>query len=265
MQSAFAVSDVHGGGGRHCVDTPCVDADVSDEPRGHSSPPKPHAISPQVGVASPTASRSGDTVGIMTREPVTSGDDGVIRCGWVSDDPEYRRYHDEEWGTPLHGDRELFETIALEGFQAGLSWITILKRRSAFRSAFEDFSIDVVARFDDVRVDELAADPSIIRNRQKIRATITNAQAIASLIARDTGALDRLVWNHAPQLHARPKTVHDVLSTTAESVALSAALRAIGLTFVGPTTMHALMQAAGLVNDHAVGCARGDRLEESVR
>jgi DNA-3-methyladenine glycosylase I len=202
-----------------------------------------------------------DTVGIMTRELLTTGDDGVVRCGWVSDDPEYRRYHDQEWGTPLHGDRDFFETIALEGFQAGLSWITILKRRSAFRSAFDDFNVDAVARFDEIRVDELASDPSIIRNRQKILATITNAKAIASLIADDAGALDRLVWSHAPQSHTRPGTVHDVLTTTAESAALSSALRAIGLKFVGPTTMHALMQAAGLVNDHAVGCLRGDQLE----
>jgi DNA-3-methyladenine glycosylase I len=200
----------------------------------------------------------------MTRELLTTGDDGVVRCGWVSDDPEYRRYHDQEWGAPLHGDRDLFETIALEGFQAGLSWITILKRRSAFRSAFDDFNVDAVARFDEIRVDELASDPSIIRNRQKILATIMNAKAIASLISDDPGALDRLVWSHAPQSHTRPETVHDVLTTTAESAALSSALRAIGLKFVGPTTMHALMQAAGLVNDHAVGCLRGDQLEESV-
>jgi DNA-3-methyladenine glycosylase I len=209
--------------------------------------------------------RRGDTVEIMTRELLTTGNDGVVRCGWVSDDPEYRRYHDEEWGAPLHGDRAFFETIALEGFQAGLSWITILKRRSAFRSAFDDFSIDAVARFDEVRVNELAADPSIIRNRQKIQATVTNAKAIASLIAADPGALDRLIWGHAPQSHTRPETVHDVLATTEESAALSSELRAVGLKFVGPTTMHALMQAAGLINDHAVGCPRGDRLEVSMQ
>lgn len=189
----------------------------------------------------------------------------MVRCGWVSDDPDYRRYHDQEWGTPQHGDQSFFETIALEGFQAGLSWITILKRRSAFRSAFDDFSIDAVARFDEIKVDELAADPSIIRNRQKILATITNAKAIASLIASDTGALDRLVWSHAPKAHRRPETVQEVLTSTAASAALSTDLRAIGLKFVGPTTMHALMQAAGLVNDHAVGCPRGDQLEDTVR
>jgi DNA-3-methyladenine glycosylase I len=201
----------------------------------------------------------------MTRELLTTGDDNVVRCGWVSDDPEYRRYHDEEWGTPLHGDRALFETIALEGFQAGLSWITILRRRSAFRAAFDDFSIAAVARFDEAKADDLAGDPSIIRNRQKILATIRNAKAIQSLIAGDPGALDRLVWSHAPNLHTRPESVDDVLVTTAESTALSSTLRAIGLTFVGPTTMHALMQAAGLINDHAIGCARGDDLESRAQ
>jgi DNA-3-methyladenine glycosylase I len=201
----------------------------------------------------------------MTRELLTTGVDGVVRCGWVSDDPEYRRYHDEEWGAPLHGDQALFETIALEGFQAGLSWITILKRRSAFRAAFDGFSIEAVARFDEVRFDELATDPTIIRNRQKILATIKNAMVVQSLIDGDAGALDRLVWSHAPRSHARPRNADDVLNTTPESAALSSALRAVGLTFVGPTTMHALMQAVGLVNDHAVGCGRGDELESSMQ
>jgi DNA-3-methyladenine glycosylase I len=199
----------------------------------------------------------------MARELLTTGADGVVRCGWVSNDPEYRRYHDEEWGAPLHGDQALFETIALEGFQAGLSWITILKRRNAFRVAFDGFSIAAVARFDDARIGRLAADPAIIRNRQKIQATVKNAKAVESLIARDAGALDRLVWSHAPHSHPRPTKPDEVLNTTPESVALSSALRAIGLTFVGPTTMHALMQAAGLVNDHAMGCGRGDELESS--
>lgn len=201
----------------------------------------------------------------MTRELLTTGDDGIARCGWVSSDPEYRRYHDEEWGTPLHGDQPLFETIALEGFQAGLSWITILRRRPAFRLAFDAFEIDRVAGFDVVKADDLAGDPSIIRNRQKIAATIKNAIAVRRLVADDPGALDRLVWSHAPTAHSRPRTTEEVLATTPASHALSDSLRDVGLTFVGPTTMHALMQAAGLVNDHAVGCARGDELEAASR
>jgi DNA-3-methyladenine glycosylase I len=206
-----------------------------------------------------------DTVGIMTRHLLTTSDDGITRCGWVSDDPEYRRYHDEEWGTPVHGDRALFEAIALEGFQAGLSWITILRRRPAFRSAFADFCIADVARFGDVEIDDLANDPSIIRNRQKISATIANARTIRDLVSNDPGALERLVWSHAPLSHARPTTIDELLTTTRESTALSTELRSLGLKFVGPTTMHALMQAAGLINDHAVGCARGDALDQQPR
>ena len=202
----------------------------------------------------------GDTVGVMTRELLQTGDDGIARCGWVSDDSEYRRYHDEEWGTPLHGDVALFETIALEGFQAGLSWITILKRRPAFRAAFDQFSIERVARFDDDKIDELALDASIIRNRQKIAATIKNARIVHELVRDDPGSLDRLIWSHAPSSHQRPATVDEMLTVTDSSRALSAQLRRLGLTFVGPTTMHALMQAAGLINDHASGCARGDQL-----
>lgn len=236
------------------------------EPWSQVPPPSTALIPPERLVdPSPKTAVRGDTVGIMTRELLTTGDDGIPRCGWVSDDPEYRRYHDEEWGTPLHGDQALFETIALEGFQAGLSWITILRRRPAFRAAFDDFDFVRVARFGDVKADDLAGDPSIIRNRQKIMATIKNAGTIEKLVAHDPGALDRLVWSHAPKSHSRPRTVDEVLSVTDVSTALSATLRTLGLTFVGPTTMHALMQAAGLVNDHAVGCVRGDELEAAGR
>ncbi|KJC65518.1 DNA-3-methyladenine glycosylase I [Agreia bicolorata] len=200
----------------------------------------------------------------MTRKLLSTGDDGIARCGWVSDDSEYRRYHDEEWGTPLHGDTGLFETIALEGFQSGLSWLTILRRRPAFRIAFDDFSIERVAQFDEVKIDELAVDSSIIRNRQKITATITNARTIHELVSHNPGALDRLIWSHAPSSHKRPRTVDEVLTVTDESRALSKQLRSLGLGFVGPTTMHALMQAAGLINDHALGCVRGDELEKAA-
>ena len=200
----------------------------------------------------------------MTRELLSTGDDGIARCGWVSDDSEYQRYHDEEWGSPLHGDDALFETIALEGFQAGLSWITILRRRPAFRRAFDGFAIRRVSAFDDDKVDELASDSSIIRNRQKIVATVKNARTILDLVSANPGELDRLIWSHAPSSHQRPRTVEEVLTVTDGSRALSTRLRSIGLGFVGPTTMHALMQAAGLINDHAEGCVRGDQLEKAT-
>lgn len=190
-------------------------------------------------------------------EAVRIGDDGIARCGWVGDDAEYRRYHDEEWGRTLHGDRELFEKIALEGFQAGLSWITILKRRPTFRAAFRDFDIATVAAFDESDVERLLADPGIIRNRAKIAATISNARVTQRLCADDPGALDRLVWSFAPAPgRARPRQLSEVPALTPEATALSAALKALGYRFVGPTTMYALMQSAGLVDDHVTDCWR---------
>jgi DNA-3-methyladenine glycosylase I len=201
---------------------------------------------------------------MMARALVSIGEDGITRCGWSANDAEYRRYHDEEWGTALHGDQRLFEKIALEGFQAGLSWITILKRRPAFRVAFDDFKVESVAAFDADRIERLVADASIIRNRQKIEATVSNARIVAKLTADAPGALDDLVWSFAPASHSRPATVDELLSTTPGSIALSSALRSLGLRFVGPTTMHALMQSAGLINDHAIGCTRGDALESTA-
>ncbi|AYF98803.1 DNA-3-methyladenine glycosylase I [Protaetiibacter intestinalis] len=193
----------------------------------------------------------------MTRAELVVGDDDLARCGWVGDDPEYRRYHDEEWGHPLHGDRALFEKIALEGFQAGLSWITILRRRPTFRVAFRGFDLDAVAAFDDDDVERLLADPGIIRNRAKVEATISNARVIQALVADDPGALDRLVWSFVPvDPRPRPTGFAEVPAVTAEATALSRALKRAGLRFVGPTTMYALMQSAGLVDDHLVGCWR---------
>lgn len=193
----------------------------------------------------------------MSSDDVVVADDGLARCGWVGDDAEYRRYHDEEWGRPLHGDRALFEKISLEGFQAGLSWITILRRRPTFRLAFRDFDLDAVAAFDDADVARLMADPGIIRNRAKVEATISNARITRELVSRDPGALDRLVWSFAPSGdRARPATLADVPAVTAEATALSTALKKAGYRFVGPTTMYALMQSAGLVDDHVVGCHR---------
>lgn len=186
---------------------------------------------------------------------LVSGDDGRARCAWAAADPEYRRYHDEEWGRPLHGDRPLFEKLCLEGFQAGLSWITILKRRPAFRAAFHGFDITLVAGMGDADIDVLMLDTGIIRNRAKISATITNGRVASQLVADHPGALDELVWSYArPPRASNFSTLADVPALTEESTALSAALRALGFKFVGPTTVYALMQSSGLVDDHIEGC-----------
>jgi len=180
--------------------------------------------------------------------------DGVVRCAWAGADVEYRRYHDEEWGRPLHGDRALFEKLSLEGFQAGLSWITILRKRPAFREAFAGFEPGDVAAFGDEDVARLMADAGIVRNRAKIEATIANARLVAEM---DAGELDGLLWSFAPTApRPRPESFAEVPATTPESAALSRALRRRGFRFVGPTTMYALMQSAGMVDDHVVGCWR---------
>ncbi|OJU40811.1 MAG: 3-methyladenine DNA glycosylase [Microbacterium sp. 69-10] len=184
---------------------------------------------------------------------VLAGPDGRGRCAWVGDDVEYRRYHDEEWGTPLHGDRALFEKMSLEGFQAGLSWITILRKRPHFREVFAGFDPALVAEFGDDDVERLMADAGIIRNRAKILATISNAALVREMA---DGELDALMWSFAPATSARPHTFDDVPAVTAESTALSKALRKRGFRFVGPTTMYALMQSAGMVDDHVDGCWR---------
>ncbi|PPF83320.1 DNA-3-methyladenine glycosylase I [Subtercola sp. Z020] len=194
----------------------------------------------------------------MSDSELLVGDDGVARCAWAGSDPEYLRYHDEEWGTPLHTDRKVFEKISLEGFQAGLSWITILRRRPAFRAAFQNFDIDAVAAFGDDDVERLVHDAAIIRHRGKITAVIGNARITQKLLQdRGEGALDRLLWSFRPALAPpRPRSVADFVATTPESVALSKALRTLGFRFVGPTTMYALMQSAGVVDDHVEGCFR---------
>ena len=185
------------------------------------------------------------------------GDDGRARCAWAGHDAEYQRYHDEEWGTPLHGDRPLFEKLSLEGFQAGLSWITILRRRPTFRAAFRDFDIDAVAAFDERDVERLLADPGIIRNRLKVEATISNARVTQALVATHPGALDDLIWGYAPPRRERPPvSLGELPAVTAESTALSKQLKKHGYRFVGPTTIYALMQSGGLVDDHVAGCWR---------
>jgi len=181
------------------------------------------------------------------------GPDGLLRCGWVGEDAEYRRYHDEEWGRPLHGDRALFEKMSLEGFQAGLSWITILRKRPRFREVFAGFEPATVAAFDESDVERLMGDAGIIRNRAKILATIGNARLVTEMAP---GELDAFMWSFAPASHRRPSSFAEVPATTTESDAMSKALRKRGFRFVGSTTMYALMQSSGMVDDHVAGCHR---------
>ncbi|WUI23740.1 DNA-3-methyladenine glycosylase I [Streptomyces sp. NBC_00425] len=176
-----------------------------------------------------------------------------MRCPWALSTPDYVTYHDEEWGRPVHGDDALFERLSLEAFQSGLSWITILRRRPGFRTAFAGFEIASVAVFTDEDRARLLADPGIIRNRAKIDATVANARVLADWAPGD---LDELIWSHAPDRSGRPapRTLADVPAVTDESTALSKALKKRGLRFVGPTTAYALMQACGLVDDHLESC-----------
>jgi DNA-3-methyladenine glycosylase I len=185
-------------------------------------------------------------------------DDGVVRCRWATDDPLYRRYHDEEWGKPVHDDVRLFEKLCLEGFQSGLSWLTILRKRDAFRAAFCGFDIQRVASLGPADVERLLGNAQIIRHRGKIEATIANARAACKLVAQE-GSLASFLWRFVPPASERPAIV-DALSlrgvaATAASTRLSQALKQRGFRFVGPTTAYAFMQAMGLVNDHLEGCA----------
>jgi len=186
---------------------------------------------------------------------LVTGADGLVRCWWCGDDPLYVAYHDEEWGRPTTDEREVFELLALEGFQAGLAWITILRKREAFRSAFAGFEIEAVAAFDDADVARLLGDAGIVRHRGKIEATIALARLSLDLQAEGT-SLSELVWSFAPA-EQRPLAPDDELpAQTAESVALSKALKARGARFVGPTIVYAFMQSAGIVDDHLIGCHR---------
>ncbi|WP_274561805.1 DNA-3-methyladenine glycosylase I [Streptomyces spiramyceticus] len=182
-----------------------------------------------------------------------AGPDGGLRCPWGLATEEYVAYHDEEWGRPVHGDDALYERLCLEAFQSGLSWLTILRRREGFRTAFDGFKIASVAAFTDADAERLLADPGIIRNRAKIAATLANARTLADWQA---GELDALIWSYAPDPATRPapRTISDVPAVTPESVALSKALKKRGIRFVGPTTAYALMQACGLVDDHLAEC-----------
>jgi DNA-3-methyladenine glycosylase I len=174
------------------------------------------------------------------------------RC-WPTSDALYLSYHDREWGRPVRDEQGLLERLCLEGFQSGLSWLTILRKREGFRAAFVGFEAERVARFTERDVTRLLADAGIVRHRGKIEAAIANARGTLAL--RETGTpLQELVWSHRPARHRPPRTPRDWLATTPESVALSKALKRAGFRFVGPTTVHAAMQACGVVNDHLLSC-----------
>jgi DNA-3-methyladenine glycosylase I len=183
--------------------------------------------------------------------------DRKTRCGWATTDPLYVRYHDEEWGVPVHDDRKLFEMLILEGAQAGLSWITVLRKREAYREAFAGFDPKLVARFDARKQAALMKNEGIVRNRLKIDSTITNARAFLD-VQREDGSFDTFIWSFVggrPLVH-HPRSAKDVPAQTPESEAMSRALKKRGFRFVGPTICYAFMQACGLVDDHVKGCFR---------
>jgi DNA-3-methyladenine glycosylase I len=182
------------------------------------------------------------------------GDDGLARPVWAATDPLMKEYYDTEWGMPVRDERGLFERLSLEAFQSGLSWATILRKRSAFRAAFDDFDPDAVAAYDDRDVERLMADAGIVRNRRKVDATITNARATVAL--REDGGLVDLVWSFRPEHTPTPASYAEVPSTSEESKALSKELKRRGFVFVGPTTMFALMEAVGIVDTHLVDSHR---------
>lgn len=183
--------------------------------------------------------------------------DSKHRCAWAGTDPLYIAYHDEEWGVPLHDDRRLFEMLILEGAQAGLSWITILRKREAYRKAFDRFDPHKVARYNAARVNRLLANEGIVRNRLKVEAAVRNASAFLD-VQREFGTFDSYIWRFVGgrPIQARRRTMKDIPATTAESDSMSKDLKARGFTFVGSTICYAFMQATGMVNDHVVDCFR---------
>ena len=193
----------------------------------------------------------------MPQEEVRIGDDGIARCWWCAGDPLYESYHDDEWGRPVKDDVRLFEKLSLEGFQSGLSWLTILRKRENFRRAFKSFDIEAIARFTDRSVARLMSDAGIVRNRAKIEATINNARRCIEL-REEFGSLAAFVWRYEPDPSSRPKKLDWATltqdTTSDEAKALSKDLRKRGWAFVGPTTAYAFMQAMGLVNDHLSAC-----------
>jgi len=195
-------------------------------------------------------------------DEVVVGEDGVARCWWGAGDPLYRRYHDEEWGRPVADDVRLFEMLSLEGFQAGLSWLTILRKREAFRKAFREFDPEAVARFNARSVERLLGDAGIVRHRGKIEATINNARRYVDLV-EEHGSLAAYVWGH--ELSSRPERLDRTTlverTTSDEAVAMSKDLRRRGWGFVGPTTIYSFMEAVGIVNDHLTACGFREQVE----
>jgi DNA-3-methyladenine glycosylase I len=192
---------------------------------------------------------------------LAKGPDGLRRCWWGASSAEYTAYHDEEWGRPVVDDDQLFERLCLEGFQSGLSWITILRKRENFRRAFAGFEIEKVARFTARDVNRLLNDTGIVRNRMKIEATIANAKAAASLDM----PLSELIWSYADKRPRAPRSREDLPAVTPASMALSKELKKRGFRFVGPTTVYAAMQACGIVNDHISGCHVRGEVEREIR
>jgi DNA-3-methyladenine glycosylase I len=194
-------------------------------------------------------------------QPAVAGDDGLLRCPWGHEPAEYRDYHDHEWGRPVVDDRAIFEKLCLEGFQSGLSWLTILRKREGFRRAFAGFDIAAVAAFDDEDVARLLDDPGIIRHRGKIEATVANARATHKLRS-EGGTLAALLWRHEPVAKRSSRTTGEIPAVTTESAALSKELKRWGFRFIGPTTAYAAMQALGVVDDHVTGCYVRAAVEE---
>jgi len=192
-------------------------------------------------------------------EHIHKYDDGLKRCRWPGKDALYIDYHDTEWGVPVFGDDEMFERIALEGFQAGLSWITILKRRDGFRKAFKNFEVKKVAKLTEADIEKMMQNESIIRNRAKIISTINNANLVLDLQMQGISLSD-VVWSFSPQKKMTSTKDFQWRATSPESDAMSKELKKLGFGFVGSTTMYALMQATGLINDHAPGCFRRSEL-----
>ncbi|AEH08510.1 MULTISPECIES: DNA-3-methyladenine glycosylase I [Protofrankia] len=205
---------------------------------------------PQPAPSAPTGPDAGSGRAGAPGGAVT-GPDGRPRCPWALSAPEYVSYHDDEWGRPVRDRAGLFERLSLEAFQSGLSWLTVLRKRDAFRVAFADFDPVAIAAFGPADVERLVADAGIIRNRRKILATITNARALLAL----DGSFEELIWSFRPVTTAVPLVTTDLPAATAESAALARELKSHGFVFVGPTTAYALMQACGLVNDHLAACA----------
>jgi DNA-3-methyladenine glycosylase I len=243
------------------ADKPAANTSTASTSTANTSPAKKQAGAKQsVAEKSATAARPRAAAKKAARpkkqQPLDAivGADGLARPPWAAVDPLLKHYYDTEWGMPVRDERGLFERLSLEAFQSGLSWATILRKRDAFRAAFASFDPDAVAAFDDKDIERLMADERIIRNRAKILATINNAAATIRL--REEGGLAALIWSFQPQATPAPRTISEIPTTSAESLALSKALRKRGFVFVGPTTMHALMEATGIVDTHLVDSHR---------